>query len=57
MVALVAIGEELVAGGVRVVAAQRPAVLGAPDLGLRVVGVDVEPVSARVLAAGGRADV
>ncbi len=29
----------------------------APDLGLRVVDVDVEPMSARGFAAGGRADV
>ena len=44
MVALVAIGEEVLAGGVRVDAAERPAVLGAPDLDVRVVEVDVEPV-------------
>ncbi len=36
---------------------ERPAVLGAPKLNLRVVEVDVEPVSARGLAEGGRADV
>ena len=44
VVALVAIGEEVVAGGVRVVAAQCPAVLGALDLHVPIVEVHVEPV-------------